>query len=510
MNALANSLFIAVGATALASLLGLLAALALFLLAPRRRVAVCLLALSLLPLLVPNYIVVSFWMEALGTNGWLARMLAGGRAVSLTGLWPSLLVLSLIYWPVVALIGWFTLTKIDRTMIEAAELALGRSRANWLVVAPLLWPSIAFSAVLVFVLTFSNFSVPATFLVKTIQNEIYVQFVAQFDVPRAFLAATPQMLAAVVLLGALWLWLRRRPWTAVAARPSGVQGGEVAHGRWPWAVFYLAGLILLSVIAPLLRAMGAVFEATVLWQSLLVSARQIGNSFLFAFLTASIVLALAVWSAVARHRLRSRGLTRGDGDVSASSRLTARLRQAAALRRLPFSPLDSLFLIPFVLPEILIGIALIAVFNRPSLQFLYTSVIIVLLALSLRYFIIGRLAIAVGRSHLDPSLLEAAELAGLPRVTMLFRIQLPLLARWLFAGWWLVYLFCLADVGSLVLIYPPGCDTVPIRIFNLLHYGYDAQVSALCLVMLALAVVPLMISPGMTRINANYDRMSPA
>jgi len=89
----------------------------------------------------------------------------------------------------------------------------------------------------------------------------------------------------------------------------------------------------------------------------------------------------------------------------------------------------------------------------------------------------------------------------------LVRIQLPLLSRWLLAGWWLTYLFCLADVGSLVLIYPPGCDTVPIRIFNLLHYGYDTQVSALCLVMLALAAAPFMLWP---LIRFFYDRMSPA
>src|SRR6266576_48168 len=44
----------------------------------------------------------------------------------------------------------------------------------------------------------------------------------------------------------------------------------------------------------------------------------------------------------------------------------------------------------------------------------------------------------------------------------------------------------------MILIYPPGAETLALRIFNLLHYGYNAQISALCLVLLGLAVAPLL------------------
>jgi len=491
MTPLTNSFLIAVCSTAIACLLGVLAGFALLAVSPSRRLAVSFLALSALPLLVPSYVIVSFWMEALGTNGWLARLVADGNAVSFAGLWPTILVLSLIYWSPVALISYFTLTKIDRAMIEAAELTLGKLRANARVVAPLLLPSVAASAALVFVLTFSNFSVPAIFQVRTIQNDIYVQFNASFNVGRAFLLAFPQLIAAMI--GVVWLGgvLKRRSWIVTVVRPSGgpnagpVSGG-VASARRRWAVAFLAGLVLLSAVAPMLRAVESVLQAKTFWQTLIVSATQIWNSFLFSLLAATLVLAIAVGCACTRTR-----------------------KPVGAQRRLPRSPsgIDSMVLIPFVLPEVLIGVALIALFNRPSLQFLYTSLTIVLVALTVRYFIVGKLAVSVGRSHLDPSLLEAAELAGLPFAQKLVRIQLPLLSRWLLAGWWLTYLFCLADVGSLVLIYPPGCDTVPIRIFNLLHYGYDTQVSALCLVMLALAAAPFMLWP---LIRFFYDRMSPA
>jgi DNA-binding beta-propeller fold protein YncE len=44
-----------------------------------------------------------------------------------------------------------------------------------------------------------------------------------------------------------------------------------------------------------------------------------------------------------------------------------------------------------------------------------------------------------------------------------------------------------------VIVQPPGGETLALKIFNLLHYGYAAQVNALCLVLLGLAVLPLMV-----------------
>jgi ABC-type Fe3+ transport system permease subunit len=48
-------------------------------------------------------------------------------------------------------------------------------------------------------------------------------------------------------------------------------------------------------------------------------------------------------------------------------------------------------------------------------------------------------------------------------------------------------------VETLILIYPPGGETLALRIFNLLHYGHNAQVNALCLVLLTVAIAPAVV-----------------
>src|SRR5207249_7685203 len=62
-----------------------------------------------------------------------------------------------------------------------------------------------------------------------------------------------------------------------------------------------------------------------------------------------------------------------------------------------------------------------------------------------------------------------------------------------FCAGYIIYLLCLWDVESIILIYPPGSQTLALNIFNFLHYGHNAQVNALCVTLLTLAVAPLAI-----------------
>src|SRR4029079_6232892 len=72
-----------------------------------------------------------------------------------------------------------------------------------------------------------------------------------------------------------------------------------------------------------------------------------------------------------------------------------------------------------------------------------------------------------------------------------FRLAVWPQSRALFlAGFYLVYLLCLWEVETLILIVPPGRETLAVRIFNMLHYGHAGQVDALCVWMLLLGMAP--------------------
>ena len=112
----------------------------------------------------------------------------------------------------------------------------------------------------------------------------------------------------------------------------------------------------------------------------------------------------------------------------------------------------------------------------------------VVLAYSIRYAALGWTTVARAVRAADRSLADAARLEGASSAQLLRHVYWPQISPQLAAAWYVTYLLCLWDVETLVLIVPPGGQTMALRIFNLLHYGHNPQVNALCLWLMALAV----------------------
>ena len=144
--------------------------------------------------------------------------------------------------------------------------------------------------------------------------------------------------------------------------------------------------------------------------------------------------------------------------------------------------------LPFLVPGVLLGRSMIALFNGTPI---YGTAVIVVLAFTLRYLALAWTAIAHARSAVDRDVIDAARVSGASGWPLFRRIVWPQIASQVAAAWYVTYLLCLWDVETLVLIYPPGGETLALRIFHLLHYGHNAQVNAMCVTLLALALAPL-------------------
>jgi iron(III) transport system permease protein len=86
---------------------------------------------------------------------------------------------------------------------------------------------------------------------------------------------------------------------------------------------------------------------------------------------------------------------------------------------------------------------------------------------------------------------EAAANAGASWTRRLGFIVLPLVKHALVAGWLIAYIFCLRDTGITMLVYPPGYDTLPVRIFTLMANGAPPLIAAACVLMIAATLLPL-------------------
>ncbi len=94
---------------------------------------------------------------------------------------------------------------------------------------------------------------------------------------------------------------------------------------------------------------------------------------------------------------------------------------------------------------------------------------------------------AVAFSQSSPRMEEAARAAGAGYLRRLLGIVLPIHLRGVAAAFLLVFVFCLRDLDTSVLFYPPGGETLSVRIFTLEANGPQSVIAALALVQVLMA-----------------------
>jgi len=455
-----NSLLVSGAATLGAVAAGFLAA--LWLAGLERRWRMAFFAAAAVALALPPFLVVNCWIELLGEHGlwrpWLPwNIYSPGGTV-----W----ILILLTWPVTLFLVTGALGRAQPGQLEVDPMLRGTSLLRWLLL-PLARTGLIQAAIVTLVLTLNNFAVPAILQVKVFPAEIWVRFNTTFDYGAALALSWPLIAAPLLLVGCLrrqetaWSWHSDAPAAQAMRRQLGT-GWHRAGGAAALA------LTVFSLAVPLWQLAGSAKTWRQLAPALAAGQADAAHSLAFAALTATAVAAFGL--------------------------LTWRRR------------LDWALWVPFFTPGVLLGIALIWLFNRSWLNFIYQSGVVVVLAYSIRYAALGWTTVARAARAADRSLAEAARLEGASFLQMLRHVYWPQIAPALAAAWYVTYLLCLWDVETLVLIVPPGGQTMALRIFNLLHYGHNPQVNALCLALLALAVLPLLGWGAWAAVRARRER----
>ncbi len=455
-----NSLGVGFGAALLALVTGI--AVALVALAQARfRPAVLVLAAANLAL--PSFLSTNAWLDL--TANW--RALAAPETVALRSLPLTALVLASLLWPLTTFLALGAWSKLQTEQLEAEPLMRG-GRVLRRLLLPSARAELGIAFVVTLALALANFTVPTLFQVRVFTEEFWIRFNTQFDTAGALCAAWPLLLLPlgllVLLRGHAVTWPRRQ--TSIEPGLLRRQLGWLGPATFAVTVLWLG----LSLVFPLVRLVCAARTWTELPGAVQAGGNALTNSVLLATGTATLIVVVGL----------------------AAAGLSVRVHRSTAARFLASSAMGGGWVL-FLLPGVFLGVALIWLCNRPGLGAIYQSLGIVLLALALRYFAPGRALVTQAFLNADSELADAARSAGAGPWRVLRDVQWPQVRGGIFAAWYAVYLLCLWDVESVVLIQPPGGETLALRIFNLLHYGHAAQVNALCVVMLGLAVAPLVL-----------------
>ncbi|HKQ37779.1 MAG TPA: hypothetical protein VJ063_06850 [Verrucomicrobiae bacterium] len=444
---LANSLVVSAFTTLLACGFGFCTAVCLS--ALRDRLRKTALFISVLALMLPPFLATNCWIHLLGATG----IWRGWLPLNIYSLPGVIWILALMHWPITSLLVLGAWQKLERAYFEADPALRGVSLIRWLLF-PSARPALAQAALITFVLALNHFGVPAILQVKVFPAEIWLRLSTQLDSPGAWAMSAP--LIAISFCGLLLLRTRRKD-IAWPAREGPAPASTIRMQLGP--LFWCCSAITTFVI---------VFSVGVPLAQIALDAKAwLELPAVFSATAASLRISL----------------------LYAVSAATACAILAATLWRWRFG--WSAWLL-FLTPGVLISTSLIPIFNRRGLDAIYHSAAIVIIALTARFLALNWHAARTAMLRVDRDILDAVRLETGSRWQTFRTAYWPQTATTFAAAWFITYLFCLWEVETIIMIYPPGGETLALRIFNLLHYGHIAQVNALCLLLLGLAVLPLL------------------
>jgi iron(III) transport system permease protein len=448
--------------------------------------------LVLLSLISPPFIGAYAWIMLLGRQGVVTQAFAaiGIQLPTIYGAPGIILVTALNLYPLVFLLVYGALLRIDRSL-EEASLGLGRTRLQTFqsITLPLTLPAMATGGLLVFLGVLSDFGTPALLgeNYPVLATLAFTLFLSEIGGNPAMASTTSVVLVTVAMLLILlqrWVVQRRNYAMETVNRPEilRMRGWQTwAFPTFAWGMMTIANLPLVIIVyTSFLQTSGPVFLQSFSLDSYRQVFHLVRGAIVNSFTFSAVALALIVIAGSIIGYIIS--------------------RRDTALTKL----LDTGLMIPYVIPGTVLGIGFITAFNQPPIWITGTAAIIVLAYFIRRLPYMVR-ACASYVYQIDRSVEEASINLGAPPARTFRKIMLPLMAPGIMAGAVLSWVEVINELSATVVLYTGLTSTMPIATYSQVlagAYGPAAAVASLLILATTLSLVVF------TLIGGNDDQLT--
>jgi len=453
-NTMINSFKVTFVATGISAVLGLL--IAYITRSIRIRGSKTLNILIVISYLSPPFIGAYAWIQLLGRNGLITKvinaLIPGTNFGGIYGFAGIVLVFSLQSFPLVYMYVAGALQNLDNSLNEAAE-SLGASNFKRIrsIIVPLVLPTVLASSLLVFMRVFSDFGTPMLIGegYRTFPVVLYNQFMGEVSNDDFFSAA---LCVIMMLITLVFFFIQRRisrrhSYSMTALKPMEPRRVSrklsiLSHG-FVYLVTLLALLPQLMVIATsfLKESTPGMFTSTLTLDNYLNTIvaknnKVIGNTYLFGLGAILLVVVIGVLISYLAERKRS-ALT---------------------------STLDTLTMLPYIIPGSVIGIAFLYSLSRPPLMLSGTATIIIIaLALRRMPYTIRSSSAIIGQ--ISPSIEEAAVSLGASEMRSFRQVTLPMMLPGIMAGAIMSWITVISELSSSIILYRANTQTLTVSIY---------------------------------------------
>lgn len=453
INTMVNSFKVTIVATTISAILGML--MAYITRSVQIKGSRALNILIIVSYLSPPFIGAYAWVQLLGRAGIITRFINNYLGTSFGGIYGFagiVLVFSLQSFPLVYMYVAGALKNLDSSLNEAAE-SLGASSFQRVtgIIMPLVLPTMLASSLLVFMRVFSDFGTPMLIGegYRTFPTVLYSQFMGEVSNDDFFSAALCVIIISITLV---FFFLQRyiahrRTYSMTALKPmsprsTGGVTGMLCH-IFVYGIVFLGMLPQITVIATsflrentahmftsdltLLNYMNTIFSK---------NNKVLANTYLYGAIAIVIVVAMGVLISYLAERKRS---------VLTSS-------------------LDTLTMLPYIIPGSVLGISFLYAFNRPPIIISGTALIIILsLAIRRMPFTIRSCNAIIGQ--ISPSVEEAAVSLGASELRSFAEITVPMMLPGIIAGAIMSWITIISELSSSIILYRAATQTLTVSIY---------------------------------------------
>jgi len=444
--------------------------------------------LFILPYMIPPFVGAIAWSQLLNrrngyVNRWIMSLFGLDRYVfnvnTLSGLvW----VMALYLYPFVFITVVGALERMDPTLEEAARTCGSRTlRIMKDITLPLVAPSIAGGALLVFASSIANFGIPALI---GMQGRVFVLTTMIYSYMHSggfngiAMASSLSVLLMGVSVGALLinnLYLKKKQYTLISGKSMRPTTLDLRAWKLPCLVL-AAIVVFVTVILPFfsiaLTSLLDAWGADITWEN--ISLRNyryilfeykltkdaLKNSLLLAISAATISMIL--------------------GSLIAYISVKTKIRGRKAL--------ETVAQIPYTIPGTVVAIAMILAWSGRYGINLYNTFWILLVAYVAHYTAFAIRTTSASLEQIHSSLEEAARISGGSWLKSLRDIVIPLIRPGLVAGWFLIFMPALRELTMSILLWGPKTVTIGVAVFEMQEAGY-VQISAAFATLLLIIVI---------------------
>lgn len=446
-----------------------------------------LFVLALLCTMSAPFIGAYSWIMLLGRSGVITKLLesVGIKIGSIYGFGGILLVQSLKLFPLVMIYMNGAFQDIDNSLLEAsANLGCTGLKRFFKVIMGLTMPTILAAALIVFMRAFADFGTPALIGegYKTFPVLIYDSFLSEVGADYNFASAVSVL--AIILTAAVFLVQKfatsRFKFTINSLHPIQKKEAKGVKGFFMHAYCYLLTAVALLpqfyiVFDSFRDYKGQVAQDTYSlsnYQNAIrkLLGRSIKNTLVISILALAVIVIIAVIIAYLV------------------------VRRPSALSH----SVDTISMLPYIMPGAVIGIALIIAFNTKYFSLTGTLAIMVI-ALAIRRMPYTSRSATATMMQIPISTEEAAISLGASKIKTFIKITVPQMTSGIVSGAILSFVSIITEMSSGIFLYNNSTITLTLSTYNAITLGSYGTASAFATVTTLLTIACLVLYLVCTR-----------